>query len=83
MEKRVSTRSIVITGMFAAVIAVLAQVALPMPSGVPVTLQTFAIALTGVVLEGGDGGCGSVYFAGGCGSAGFFGVRRRLGDFVW
>ena len=39
-----------ITGMFAAVIAVLAQVALPMPSGVPVTLQTFAIALTGVVL---------------------------------
>lgn len=50
MEKRVSTRSIVITGMFAAVIAVLAQVALPMPSGVPVTLQTFAIALTGVVL---------------------------------
>ena len=50
MEKRVSTRSIVITGMFAAVIAVLAQVALPMPSGVPVTLQTLAIALTGVVL---------------------------------
>ena len=50
MEKRVSTRSIVITGMFAAVIAVLAQVALPMPSGVPVTLQTFAIAWTGVVL---------------------------------
>ena len=50
MEKRVSTRSIVITGMFAAVIAVLAQVALPMSSGVPVTLQTFAIALTGVVL---------------------------------
>ena len=50
MEKRVSTRSIVIPGMFAAVIAVLAQVALPMPSGVPVTLQTFAIALTGVVL---------------------------------
>ena len=50
MEKRVSTRSIVITGMFAAVIAVLAQVALPMPSGVPVTVQTFAIALTGVVL---------------------------------
>ncbi len=85
MEKRVSTRSIVITGMFAAVIAVLAQVALPMPSGVPVTLQTFAIALTGVVLGAklGDGGCGSVYFAGGCGSSGFFGVRRRIGDFVW
>ena len=36
--------------MFAAVIAVLAQIAIPLPSGVPVTLQTFAVALTGVVL---------------------------------
>lgn len=36
--------------MFAAVIGVLAQVAIPLPSGVPVTLQTFAVALTGVVL---------------------------------
>ena len=67
MEKRVSTRSIVITGMFAAVIAVLAQVALPMPSGVPVTLQTFAIALTGVVL--GAGGLGILF--------------GKSGGFIW
>ena len=40
----------IITAMFAAVIAVLAQIAIPLPSGVPVTLQTFAVALTGVVL---------------------------------
>jgi len=36
--------------LFAAVIAVLSQIAIPMPSGVPVTLQTFAIALAGCAL---------------------------------
>lgn len=45
-----STRQMIITGMFAAVIAVLAQIAIPLPSGVPITLQTFAVALTGAVL---------------------------------
>lgn len=45
-----STKTMIITAMFAAVIAVLAQIAIPLPSGVPVTLQTFAVALTGVVL---------------------------------
>ena len=36
--------------IFAAIIAVCAQVSLPMPYGVPLTLQTFAIQLAGVVL---------------------------------
>lgn len=35
MERKLTTKTIVITGMFAAVIAVLAQIAIPMPSGVP------------------------------------------------
>lgn len=50
MEKRISTKSVVMTGMFVAVLAVLSQLAIPMPSGVPVTLQTFAVALTAYVL---------------------------------
>lgn len=52
MEKkqRVSTKSIIMVGMFAAVLAVLSQLSIPMPSGVPVTLQTFAVALTAYVL---------------------------------
>lgn len=49
-ENKISTKEIVCVGMFAAVLAVLSQIAIPMPSGVPITLQTFAIALTGVVL---------------------------------
>lgn len=36
--------------MFAAVLAVMSQIAIPMPSGVPMTLQTFAVALAGAVL---------------------------------
>ena len=92
MEKRVSTRSIVITGMFAAVIAVLAQVALPMPSGVPVTLQTFAIALTGVVLAAklGMAAAGVYILLGAVGVPVFSGFAGGLGilfgksgGFIW
>lgn len=36
--------------MFTAVIAVLSQLTIPLPSGVPLTLQTFAVALGGAVL---------------------------------
>lgn len=37
-------------GVFAALITVLTMVSIPMPSGIPVTLQTFAIALCGYML---------------------------------
>lgn len=36
--------------VFAALTAVLAQLAIPLPNGVPVTLQTFAVALVGYTL---------------------------------
>ncbi len=38
--------------MMTAVIAVLSQIAIPLPSGVPITLQTFAVALSGYILGG-------------------------------
>jgi len=37
-------------GVFAAIIAVFAQIIIPLPYGVPITLQTLAIPLAGVVL---------------------------------
>lgn len=37
-------------GVFAAVLAVLSQISFPLPSGIPVTLQTFAVALCGYAL---------------------------------
>ena len=40
----------VMAGVFAALLVVLAQVSIPLPTGIPVTLQTFAVALCGCVL---------------------------------
>lgn len=45
-----SIREIVLVGMFAAVLAVISQISLPMPSGVPITIQVFGVALVGAVL---------------------------------
>lgn len=45
-----TTKNIVMIGLFAAIIAVLAQVSIPTPWGIPITLQTFAVALTGYCL---------------------------------
>lgn len=39
------------TALFAAIIAVFAQLHIPLPSGVPLTLQTFAVALGGYLLS--------------------------------
>ena len=48
--KKTKITDIVLCALFAAIIAILSQIAIPMPSGVPVTLQTFAIALCGYYL---------------------------------
>lgn len=49
-KNRISTKHMVLIGMFAAVLAVMSQLSIPMPSGVPATIQVFAVALCGVVL---------------------------------
>lgn len=50
MKEQWNVRSMVMIGMFTAVLAVLSILEIPMPSGVPITLQTFAVALCGYVL---------------------------------
>lgn len=45
-----STKDMVLVSMFAALLAVISQISLPMPTGVPITIQSFGIALVGVVL---------------------------------
>lgn len=47
---RRSTVHIAVTALFTALIAVSAFVTIPLPGGVPVTLQTLAVALTGYCL---------------------------------
>ena len=62
MNTTTKTKNMIMTGMFAAVLAVLSQISIPMPSGVPVTLQTFAVALTGFVLGWRLGGMATVIY---------------------
>ncbi len=50
MKKKQTVKSMVLIGMMAAVLAVLSQVSIPLPLGIPLTLQTFAVALSGFVL---------------------------------
>lgn len=45
-----TTREMVLAGMFAAVLAVISQLSIPTPAGVPVTIQVFGVALVGSVL---------------------------------
>ncbi|MCX4268940.1 MAG: biotin transporter BioY [Lachnospiraceae bacterium] len=49
-QQTLSTKTLVTTAMFTAIIAVLSILEIPSPTGVPFTLQTFAIALCGFVL---------------------------------
>ena len=48
--KTSSIQTICAVGLFTAVMAVAAQMSIPMPYGVPLTLQTLAVSLAGVVL---------------------------------
>ena len=48
--KRIKIYDMVITALFSALIAVFSQLSIPSPFGVPITLQTFIVALTGFVL---------------------------------
>lgn len=48
--KHTPTINMILIGLFAAVIAVVSQISIPLPTGVPITLQTFIIPLCGFVL---------------------------------
>lgn len=49
-QKKLSTQELCMTGLITAVIAVTAQIIIPMPLGVPMTLQTFGVTLAGILL---------------------------------
>ena len=42
-------------GLFTAVLAIMAQIAIPMPFGVPTTMQSFAVTLAGIILGSKNG----------------------------
>ena len=50
MKSTLSLRRMTEAALMAALLAILSQIQIPLPSGVPVTLQTFGVALMGAVL---------------------------------
>lgn len=49
-NRQFKTKDLALAGMFAAVLAVISQISIPMPTGVPITIQIFGVALVGVIL---------------------------------
>lgn len=45
-----TARELVLGGMFASFMAAVSQISLPMPTGMPITIQVFGVTLIGVVL---------------------------------
>jgi len=91
-KKKISVRDMVEIAMFTAVVAVLSQISVPMPSGVPVTLQTLAVALCGYVLGSKRGAVSLIVYAllGMVGAPVFAGLKGGLGvitgptgGFIW
>lgn len=52
---RSKLQKMVVAGVMAALLAVLTQISIPLPTGIPVTLQTFVVALCGYLLGPGLG----------------------------
>jgi len=49
-KSKIEIRDICYIAIFTAIIAVMAQISIPLPGGVPLTLQTLAVPLAGIIL---------------------------------
>ncbi len=91
-KTRISVKKLILTAMFAAVMAVLSQICIPLPSGIPLTLQTFAAALCGYMLGARSGMTAVVVYilTGAAGMPVFSGMKGGVpilagitGGFIW
>ena len=87
-----SIQKITIIGLFSAIISVFSVIMIPMPSGVPITLQTFIIALCGFTLGKKFGTISTLVYVmlGGIGLPIFAGFNSGIGalfgltgGFIW
>lgn len=84
LNTKSTVQKTVMTGVMAAVLAVLSQISIPLPGGVPLTLQTFAVALCGYLLGPALGSAAAaVYLAlGASGLPAFAGFSGGIGCFL-
>ena len=78
--KKLPVRDICYIGIFTARIAICAQLMIPMPYGVPMTLQTFAIQFAGIVIGAKRGALSALVYMllGAAGAPVFAGFRGGL-----
>lgn len=83
-SKKISVRDLCYIGIFTAIITIFAQISIPMPYGVPMTLQTFAIPLAGIVLGTRNGLLSTVVYVllGAIGAPVFAGFQGGFGIVV-
>ncbi len=48
--KKISTKDLTLIALMTGITVIMAQITIPMPYGVPMTMQTFAVTLAGVIL---------------------------------
>ena len=79
-----STRDLCYIGIFSTIISVCSQIAIPLPGGVPLTLQTWAIALAGLVLGPKNGTMAVIVYIllGAAGAPVFANMTSGLGVFL-
>ncbi len=61
-NSKISTKEICSIAIMTAITAVLAQISIPMPMGVPMTMQTFAVTLAGIILGAKSGAISMVVY---------------------
>lgn len=62
MKRKTKSRELCFIAVFTAIISVVSQLSIPMPYGVPMTLQTFIIPLVGMVLGAKSGMISTVIY---------------------
>lgn len=91
-KQKISIQSMSEMALFTALLAILSQIAIPLPNGVPVTLQTFGVALAGYYLgpKKGGGAIAIYILLGSIGipvfsnfKAGFAAIFGVTGGFLW
>lgn len=50
MQRRLKIQNLCLIGIFTAIISIMAQVCIPLPLGVPLTMQSFAVMVAGIIL---------------------------------
>lgn len=56
MKNKLATKDLCMIALWTAIISIMAQISIPMPLGVPMTMQTFAITMAAIIL-GSKRGC--------------------------